>query len=237
MRNLVMERYKRFLARSPRLEDKYPLSFYIGLGVRCSILKTVWYSARFRGAVVVGRGTRIRVHRSAHIALAPKSLLAIGMAYDTPAGAVLRMHPQSLLRIEGRVQVMRACTITVGSDATLTIGSDTYLNDGAEVWCNSPNTTIGPECAIAWGVRILDTDFHKLLKNGSANPRAPSPHAPVHIGRKCWIGANALVLKGVSIGEGSVVAAGAVVTSEVPPHSLVAGVPATVVRKDVTWTL
>jgi acetyltransferase-like isoleucine patch superfamily enzyme len=232
MRNLVMERYEKFVAKSPRLEDKYPLSFYIGLGFRCSILKTVWYSARFRGVVVVGRGSKIRVHQSAHIALAPKSLLAIGMAHDTPAGAVLRMNPRSSLRIEGRVQVMRACTITLGYDATLTIGSNTYLNDGAEVWCNSPNTTIGPECAIAWGVRIVDTDFHKLLDNGKT-----SPHAPVHIGQKCWIGANALVLKGVNIGRGSVVAAGAVVTSEVPSRSLVAGVPARVVRKDVTWIL
>jgi acetyltransferase-like isoleucine patch superfamily enzyme len=232
MRNPAMDRFEKFAAKSSRLDGKYPLSFYIGLGFRCSLLKTVWYSVRFRGLVVVGRGSRIRVHPSARIALAPKSVLAIGMAHDTPAGAVLRMHPRSSLRIEGRVQFMRACTVTVGYDATLTIGSDTFLNDGAEVWCCSPNTTIGPGCAISWGVRIVDTDFHKLLKNGAA-----TPHAPVHIGQNCWIGANALVLKGVNIGGGSVVAAGAVVTSEVPPCSLVAGVPARVVRKDVTWVL
>jgi acetyltransferase-like isoleucine patch superfamily enzyme len=228
----MIERFEKFAGKSSRLDDRYPLSFYIGLAFRCSLLKTAWYSVRFRGVIVVGRGSKIRVHHSARIVLAPKSTLAIGMAHDTPVGAVLRMHPRSSLRVEGRVQFMRACTVTVGYDATLTIGSGTFLNDRAAVWCYSPNTKIGPGCAISWGVRIVDTDFHKLLKNGTT-----SPHAPVDIGQGCWIGANALILKGVNIGEGSVVAAGAVVISEVPPRSLVAGVPARVVRNNVTWIL
>jgi len=78
----------------------------------------------------------------------------------------------------------------------------------------------------------MDTDVHKLVRDGDA-----SPHAPVHIGKDCWIGANAIILKGTQLGDGSVVAAGAVVTSEVPPKSLMAGVPARIMRENVTWTL
>jgi acetyltransferase-like isoleucine patch superfamily enzyme len=119
--------------------------------------------------------------------------------------------------------------VTVGYDATLSVGAGTFLNDGSAVWCDSA-TTIGPGCAISWGVRILDSDLHRLMRDGE-----PSPDAPVRIGQGCWIGANALIMKGAQLGDGSVVAAGAVVTSEVPPRSLVAGVPARVRRENVTW--
>jgi acetyltransferase-like isoleucine patch superfamily enzyme len=232
MRDLIFENFRKLAARSPRLDAKYPPGFYIGLAFRCSLVKTAWYSARFRGVVVVGRGSRLRVHRTAKIVMSSKSVLAIGMAHDTPLGATLRMHPRSQLRIDGRVQFMRACTVTVGYDATLNIGAGTFFNDGSAVWCYSPETTIGPGCAISWGVRIIDTDFHKLVRDGDE-----SLHTPVRIGRDCWIGTNALVMKGAQLGDGSVVAAGAVVTSEVPPRTLVAGIPARVIRESVTWIL
>ena len=54
--------------------------------------------------------------------------------------------------------------------------------------------------------------------------------APIHIGRHVWIGANATVLPGVTIGEGAIVAAGAVVTKDVPKNTMVGGVPARVIR-------
>ena len=59
--------------------------------------------------------------------------------------------------------------------------------------------------------------------------------APIVIGDHVWIGTNAIVLKGVTIGDGAVIAAGAVVTRDVPAHSLAAGVPARVIRSDVHW--
>jgi acetyltransferase-like isoleucine patch superfamily enzyme len=55
--------------------------------------------------------------------------------------------------------------------------------------------------------------------------------APTVIGRNVWVGVNATILPGISIGEGAIVAAGAVVTQNVPPRTLVAGVPAKVVKQ------
>lgn len=77
----------------------------------------------------------------------------------------------------------------------------------------------------------MDGDNHTLLVDGVAR----SSSAPVVIGDGVWIGARATILKGVTIGDGAVVAAGAVVTRDVPAHSLVAGVPARVVRAGVDW--
>jgi acetyltransferase-like isoleucine patch superfamily enzyme len=221
------------MAKYPQLKTRssIPRSFYLELIRNCSILRTVWYSFRFRGIVIVGRGSKIRVHRSASITLGSKSILAIGLAHDSLTGSVLRLRPRANLQVEGRVQIMRSCNIAVGYDAVLTIGADTFFNDGSSVTC-SCSTTIGPRCAVSSGARILDTDVHKILQDDGAHP-----YSPVLIGEDCWIGTNAIILKGAELGEGSVVAAGAVVTSKFPSRSLVAGVPARVVRRNVKWTL
>ncbi|MDX2046776.1 MAG: DapH/DapD/GlmU-related protein [Chitinophagaceae bacterium] len=58
---------------------------------------------------------------------------------------------------------------------------------------------------------------------------------PVIIGDHVWIGTGAIILKGVHIGNGSVITAGAVVTKDVPPGCLAGGVPAKVLQKDITW--
>ena len=225
--------YEKLVARFPQFKAHSPIpaSLYLELARNCSILKSIWYSLRFGGIVMVGRGSKIRVHRSASVILGAKSALAIGLAHDTPAGAVLRMRPRATLRVEGRVQFMRACSVTVGYDAALTIGAGTFLNDGSSLTCDR-SVMIGAGCAISSGVRILDTDVHKLIHDEGARP-----DAPVCIGRACWIGTNAVILKGTELGEGSVVAAGAVVRSGVPPRSLVAGVPGRVMRRDITWML
>ena len=59
--------------------------------------------------------------------------------------------------------------------------------------------------------------------------------APVIIGDFCWIGSNVVIMKGVTIGDGSVIAANSVVTSNIPPHSLASGNPAQVVSENITW--
>lgn len=81
---------------------------------------------------------------------------------------------------------------------------------------------------------------YRVLITTSANPNAPYNslveiyppiHKEVHIGDDCWIGADAIILPGVTIGDGSVVAAGAVVNRDVPSHVMVAGVPAVIKKQ------
>ena len=57
----------------------------------------------------------------------------------------------------------------------------------------------------------------------------------MNIGNHVWIGENSMVLKGVTIGDGVVIAASSVVTRDIPPHSLVAGIPAKVIRENIEW--
>ena len=116
-----------------------------------------------------------------------------------------------------------------GDDAQIQIGDNTYLHQRTELRCRE-SITIGNDCAISWDVQILDTDYHRL----DGQPDA----SPVRIGDRVWIGARATVLKGVSIGDGAVVAAGALVTRPVPAGHIVRGVPAMVdsERGAVSWT-
>lgn len=112
--------------------------------------------------------------------------------------------------------------------ARLVIGDRTTLGNRTEIHCGR-RVSIGADCRIAWDVVIMDRDFHRLDADREEAAQ------PVVVNDRVWIGCRALVLKGVTIGSGAVVAAGSVVTSPVPAGALVAGNPARVVRTDVDW--
>jgi len=111
--------------------------------------------------------------------------------------------------------------------AKIIIGDYSYIGDRTEIHAGSM-VEIGSGCDISWDCNILDRDYHKFCSDTELIK-------PVRICDNVWIGCGATVLKGVTIGEGSVVAAGAVVTKDVPPHTLVAGNPAKVIKEDIYW--
>lgn len=111
--------------------------------------------------------------------------------------------------------------VWIGS-SRLTIGEGAFINTGCMLSTHAP-ITIGRRAYLAMGVTVT-TSTHEV---GPAEARAGKlVTAPVVIGDGCWIGANVTVLPGVKIGSGTIVAAGAVVTSDCEANALYAGVPA-----------
>ena len=129
--------------------------------------------------------------------------------------------------------------INVNAGAKLVLGGG-YMNHDGVIDCFD-SITIGHQVVISERVVIRDSDNHTIITNSKENEDSTlngvkPVSAPIVIQDYVWVGMNTIVLKGVTIGEGAVVAAGSVVNKDVPPHCLVAGVPAKVIKTDVTWS-
>ena len=154
----------------------------------------------------------------------------------------LRNGKPGAVTFGNHVSCYAGCSFAIGEQGSCQVGDFTLLN-GALIMAEE-RIEIGSHCLVSWNVGIADSDFHplppaqRLIDAQALAPffkdRPPRPKletAPVMIGDNVWIGMNAIVLKGVAIGENSVVAAGSVVTKSVPPNCVVAGNPAVVVKK------
>lgn len=90
---------------------------------------------------------------------------------------------------------------------------------------------IGDRVQVGANTTIVDTDFHPLTPEGRKEDMANGKNRPVVIKDDVFIGMNCLILKGVEIGEGSVIGAGSVVSRDVPPRTMVGGNPARIIRE------
>lgn len=163
-----------------------------------AVLAARWY---FRDAVTVGPRCRVYGH--------PK----------------IEIQAHGRLVVADRVRLFSTITpieIGVEAGATLEIGSRTFINYGCSIAATSL-VRIGAHCNIGTYVMMMDNDFHRLEPE-RRDERPPSE--PIILEDNVWIGGRAIVLRGVTIGAGSVVAAGSVVTHSVPPRTVVGGVPA-----------
>src|SRR5438874_2562033 len=153
----------------------------------------------------------------------------------------LRSKKSGAVVFGNHVSCYAGCSFSIGKNGQCAVGDFTLLN-GALVMAEE-RIEIGSHCLISWNVGIADSDFHPLepaqrlidahalapfYKDRPSRPKLET--RPVRIADNVWIGMNAIILKGVTIGENSVVAAGAVVVKSVPANTIVAGNPAVAVK-------
>lgn len=117
---------------------------------------------------------------------------------------------------------------TMRPGAVLHIGRGTGISGGS--FCAARSLHIGERCLIGADVLIADTDFHAIDPARRETGWDDIGCAPVHVGDDVFVGARAVILKGVRIGDGAIVGAGSVVTRSVSAGAIVAGNPATIVR-------
>jgi acetyltransferase-like isoleucine patch superfamily enzyme len=126
------------------------------------------------------------------------------------------------VRLDSTLAPLELATIDGGF---LEIGDNVFINFGTSIVA-AAHVKIGADSLIGTHVTVMDTDFHRV-----EDKAWDTTGRPIIIEERVWLGNRSIVLKGVRIGHDAVVAAGAVVTRDVPPLSVVAGNPARVVRE------
>jgi acetyltransferase-like isoleucine patch superfamily enzyme len=149
-----------------------------------------------------------------------KKVRAYGSPWVVNAGRLI-IHDRVQL-----VSTLAPIELAVVNGGTLEIGESVYINYGCSI-AASELIRIGARCSFGPYVMVLDNNFHSLSPE---HRNEPPQSAPVVIEENVWLGARAIILPGVRIGEGSVIGAGSVVTHNIPPRVLAAGNPAKIIR-------
>jgi maltose O-acetyltransferase len=186
-----------------------------------------WLRARHRGQLLVGAGVSPAFGRT-HLRIEPGGRLVLedGCATEPQPGNRIWVHADGLVVI-GAGTWMRTeygtNYVTAFAGAELRIGPRAFVN-GCMFHAKS-RIQVGADCLFGFGARIVDADLHAL------DVETPERIDPIEIGDRVWIGADATVMRGVTIGDDTVVGARSVVTRSLPARVLALGAPARPVRE------
>ncbi len=184
----------------------------------------------FRQLLIDGR-TKMCIQKNAKIINNGYFTLGItpGEFFPSTEPCQLTMLEGSKLVINGgNARIGRGVLIYLHKNACLEMGKNITINSNTSIMC-AENIKIGNGTGISWGSEIIDTDFHRMSREGAVIS------APIEIGNHVFVGRRVMIMKGVKIGDGSVIAAGAIVTRDVPPNCLAAGIPAKVIKENINW--
>jgi acetyltransferase-like isoleucine patch superfamily enzyme len=181
-------------------------------------------------------GVRLRRGSSFQAAASARIVVEQGPFYfneawipNDPFPSLLYLAEKANLLVKKEFKIYSGSRVYINEGASLTLGGG-FINSSLNLSCFE-QIEIGQEVAFSEGVTIRDSDDHRLR---DANHQRSKP---IYIGNRVWVGMNSTILKGVTIGDGAVIAAGAVVTRDIPARCLAAGVPARVIRENVEWEL
>lgn len=164
-----------------------------------------------------------------------RASLAVPYLYDR----VLATFYRRAMRHCGEGVYLRPSCSDIKGLENLSIGGGTSIPKESIIYCTKApcvigkNVIFGPRPTIITGDHRIDV-IGKFIKDVGDNEKLPENDQAVVIEDDVWIGANVTILKGVTIGHGSVVAAGAVVTKSFPPYSIIGGVPAKLLKMRLT---
>ncbi len=190
-----------------------------------NIINTFIFSILYKSKIRIHGKSLIKKHKTAKIN--NKGILSLGVNSLGCDGrsTLLRLDKDSNLNINGSFTLYYGCDVILFEGAELNVGT-TFINSDAKIRCHK-SITIGDDCAISHDFTIMDSNAHYLDGDNKTKPIIIEDHV--------WIGTRVTILSGVKVGKGAVIAAGSVVTKDVPAGSLVGGNPARIIRENVEW--
>lgn len=203
--------------------------------LRTSKYLSLWTQLKFllnrKGKVLVYRKMTSEIEPTSSVVVR-SGTLSLGKAWVAGylGNNLLCMKRNSKILVDDDFIIYSDFTIILNPNAELTLGQG-YVNSGLHLECHQ-RIAIGHGVAIGPNVSIRDGDSKCLSVDGVV----VNKNAPIIIGNNVWIGEGAKILKGVNIGDGAVIAAGALVCKDVDARTLVAGVPAVVIKSNVRWS-
>ncbi|MBP9630507.1 MAG: acyltransferase [Leptotrichiaceae bacterium] len=142
---------------------------------------------------------------------------------------------KTILKNTGKIIFNGKCKIGFGSgisnEGILEFGENFSITFRGKIACRK-SIKIGNDCMVSWDTLIMDTDHHDIFEN----KLKINESKPIVIGDKNWIGARAVILKGVTLGNGNVVALGAILTKKYDCNNkIIAGSPAKIIKEGIEW--
>jgi len=198
-----------------------------------SYLKTAFWNCRcklYSFPIILYPEMYFRIGSNAHI-INNKGRLRLGCRWGIERfkQSQFVIDNDGILEINGKFDIYTGSSITIEPGAKLTLGHG-GMNANVKVTVSN-SISLGDNVFISDNSTLRDSDNHWITGGSGINS------APISIGNNVWIGINVTILKGVTIGDGAIVAANSLVNKSVPPSTLVGGVPAKVIRENVKWKL
>jgi len=203
-----------------------------------SLIKTLFFNCKYgylkNKQFIIYPKTKIFIHPSSYIDLGKGHLVLnfshIGKRFRSQY-CILWMDKGSRLELHNNnFKLCEGSSIYIRENATLKLEGRGFINNGSEINCYS-HIEIGEGTIIAQNVTICDSDSHTVYENGIEREKTK----PIKIGRNVWICRNTIILKGVEIGDNCIIAAGSIVTTNIPANSMAAGIPAKVLKQNINW--
>ena len=173
------------------------------------------------------RNAIIQINKGSVIELSARFRLGLKQVNKSKMETRVLLEENSKLIVDGDFNVFAGSYIRIAPNSKLILHGG-FVNENVQLTAGDV-IEIGKGFTCGRDVTIRSYDGHKIIAPGYEES------APIIIGNHVWIGQGATILKGVTIGDGAIIAAGSIVTKDVPAKSIVAGIPAKVIKENVEW--
>lgn len=191
----------------------------------------------FRGGIMIGENTKmpilnypntiVQIDKGGILEVRKNLLIGKPQVKGSRIETRLKIESGAKMIVRDSFEMLAGSYVVVVSGGKLIINSG-FINENVQIICKG-TIEIGKGCAIGRDVVIRSFDGHTIEQDGYEIAQ------PIKIGDDVWIGQRAQILKGVTIGDGAIIAAGAIVTHDIPANTLVAGIPAKIIKTSVKW--